>query len=224
LATRRFSSLSIPTLTAGTNGRIADSAAGFGLALRGLGRRESSVLDLRQGPFGKVTPLHNLKGPVKRTASIALVVVSLLVAGLVINAGKVKGEYERYLKQLETEFRESFPEVPYRRDVEVEIIRQRLEGLREKMADLSGFDDAGVLTVLARLSSAIPPDISMKIDELSYDSKKLRVDGTVPSFDAVDRVKSALDEEPFFAEVQVQNARIGADVNRINFRLQMEVR
>lgn len=223
LIVKRFAALSIPGLTSGINREIEEYEVGLGLALRGLGRKGSIALDLRQGPFGQMTPLANLKGPVKRTASIALAVILLLVAGLVVNTGKVKSEYERYSEQLETDFKEYFPEVPYRQNTEVEIVTERLKNLQEKMTDLSGFDGTGVLTVLARLSSAVPTDISMKIDELSYDSKKLRVDGTVPSFDAVDKVKSALDEDPFFAEVQVQNARIGADVNRINFRLQMEV-
>ena len=81
-----------------------------------------------------------------------------------------------------------------------------------------------MVSPFASFSSAIPEEISLKINELSYDAERVRVEGTVPSFDAVDRVKSALEEEPFFTDVQVQNARIGADVNRITFLLQMEVR
>jgi general secretion pathway protein L len=92
------------------------------------------------------------------------------------------------------------------------------------MADLSGLGARGALSVLAGLSAAIPEDVSLKLDELSYDSKKLRLEGTVSSFDTVDRIKGALDSEPLFAEVQVQNARVGADINKVTFRLQMEVR
>jgi hypothetical protein len=224
LSTRRFSDLSISGLTSRAGEEIIDHAAGFGLALRGLGRRESIGLDLRQGSFGQMTPLANLKGPLKRTAAIGLFVVLLLVTGLVLQTGRAKGEYERYSKQLETEFKEYFPEIQYRPNTAVEIVKQRLERLQGRMTDLSGFDEAGVLMVLARMSTAIPNEIAMKIDELSYDSSKLRIEGTVPSFDAVDRVKNALEEEPFFTEVQVQNARIGADVNKVTFRLQMEVR
>jgi Tfp pilus assembly protein PilN len=224
LKVRSFSDLSIPGLISGINEEPTDYAIGFGLALRGLGRRESIALDLRQGPFGQMSPLANLKEPLKRTASIGLLVILLLVTGLLIQTGTVKGEYERYSKQLEAEFKENFPDLQYRRNTAVEMARQRLENLQGRMTDLSGFDGTGILKMLSRLSSAIPAEISMKIDELSYDSRKLRIEGTVPSFDAVDKVKSALDREPFFTEVQVQNARIGADVNRINFRLQMEVR
>jgi hypothetical protein len=81
----------------------------------------------------------------------------------------------------------------------------------------------GALTVLARLSAAVPARIALKIDELSYDSKKLRLEGSVSSFDSVDRIKNALEDDPAFAEVQVQNARVGAEKNKVTFRLQMEV-
>jgi hypothetical protein len=74
------------------------------------------------------------------------------------------------------------------------------------------------------LSAAVPEDVPLKLDELSYDSKKLRLDGSVSSFDVVDRIKGALDSEPLFAEVQVQNAKVGANINKVTFRLQMEIR
>jgi len=224
LKTRRFSDLSIEGLTSKPGEESAVFAAGFGLALRGLGRRESTAFDLRQGPFGQISPLANLKGPIKRTSALGLVIVVLLIGGLVVNAAKARREFERYSGQLEAEFKKQFPEIQYRKDVEVNLVREEYERLQSRVADMSGFDGTDVLTVLARLSSAVPAQINMKIDELSYDSNKLRIDGTVSSFDAVDKVKSALDLEPLFTEVQVLNARIGADMNRVNFRLQMEVR
>jgi hypothetical protein len=46
----------------------------------------------------------------------------------------------------------------------------------------------------------------------------------VSSFDAVDRIKSILEESAVFDDVKVQNARIGADASKVSFRLQMEVR
>jgi hypothetical protein len=39
----------------------------------------------------------------------------------------------------------------------------------------------------------------------------------------VDKIQSSLEADPMFSEVQVQNARVGADVNKVTFRLVMEV-
>lgn len=224
LKLRRYEDLSLPGSTFRTTGEIVHYASSIGLALRGLGSRESLPFDLRQGPFVQITPLANLKRPAKRTAVIGLCVLLLFAMNLLVGTAKVKMEYRRYSSQLEAEFKEHFPEIQFRHEVAVKLAEEQLVRLQSKMADMSGLDDAGALMVLSMLSAAIPGEINMKVDELSYDSKKLRLEGIVSSFDAVDRVKSALDEGPFFTDVQVQNARIGADVNKINFRLQMEVR
>jgi general secretion pathway protein L len=135
-----------------------------------------------------------------------------------------RGEYQNYKSQLEQEFRELFPGSKPIEWQEPAQAKGELDNLRKKVADLSGIEGRGALSILAGLSSAIPEDISLKLDELSYDSRKVRFDGSVSSFDAVDRIKGALDAEPLFSEVEVQNARVGADINKVTFRLQMEVR
>jgi hypothetical protein len=210
----------VPRLSPG----YAVYAATVGVALRGLGGRGSLALDLRQGPFSAVTPFSTLKGSLWRTAALGFLVFLLFIAGLLMGAGREKARYDAYSARIESEFRALFPDARFIPGQEVAETGNKLQQLQKKAADLSGFDGVGALAVLTQLSAAIPEGIALKIDEFSYDSKKLRLEGTVSSFDSVDKVKNALDQDPFFAEVQVQNARVGADMNRITFRLQMEVR
>ncbi len=195
-----------------------------GLALRGLGLRESLGFDLRQGPFAQVTPMAGLKGPAVRTAILLFLLLSMGVGSLFVSLDRARGQYQVYSRQLEEEFRGLFPASVPINGQETGQIAGELEKLKRKMADLSGLEGHGTLTILTRLSAAIPAGVPLKLDELSYDSNKLRVEGSVASFDAVDRIKEALDSEPLFDEVQVQNAKVGADANRVSFRLQMEVR
>jgi general secretion pathway protein L len=224
LNVRRFEDLRFLDWPARASGDVTAYVTAAGLALRGLGSRESLAFDLRQGPFGQVTPLAALRVPMLRTAALGLLVLILGTSSLVAGINRVRSEYENHSDQLKTEFTELFPETQFRSEVAVELTREKLERLQSRMEELSGFDGAGALNVLTRLSAAIPKEISLKIDEISYDSKKVRLEGTVSSFDAVDRVKNALESEALFADVQVQNARVGADVNKVTFRLQMEIR
>ncbi len=117
-----------------------------------------------------------------------------------------------------------FPGSRHQPGQEAGHIKGELDDLKRKMATLSGLEGRGALLVLAVLSAAVPEDVTLKLDELSYDSKKLRFEGSVSSFDTVDRIKGVLDSEPLFTDVQVQNARVGANINKVTFRLQMEVR
>ncbi len=78
--------------------------------------------------------------------------------------------------------------------------------------------------MLGELSSIVPEGLALKINELSIDSERLRIEGTVPSFDAVEKIKVAMEGSSRFGDVKVQNARIGADASKVSFRMQMEVK
>jgi len=196
----------------------------IGLALNALGTSEAQLFDLRQGSFEQITPFAGLRGPILRTAALLLILGVLGVTSLVTSLNQARGQYQSLKSRMELEFKELFPGSKPIDGQETAQIKGELDDLKRKLGDLSGLEGRGALSVLAALSAAIPADISIKLDELSYDSKKLRLEGSVSSFDVVDRIKGALDSEPLFAEVQVQNARVGANINKVTFRLQMEVR
>ncbi|TNF46942.1 hypothetical protein EP232_04055 [bacterium] len=193
----------------------------LGLALRGLGRQESLTLDLRQGPFRAESPLGQMRRPAARTAIILGAVFVLGLGNLVFGYTAAKSHYESYSRVLETSFRSLFPDTKI--VSEVAQIQEKITTLERRTEDLAGFSGAGALAVLAELSSAIPRDLALEVAELSLDSGRLRLDGTVSSFDAVDRIKSILEESAVFKDVKVQNARVGADASKVSFRLQMEV-
>jgi general secretion pathway protein L len=221
---RSMSDLDIVQKASGLDADAAEIAPAVGLALSGLGTAEALPFDLRQGPFKQVTQLTGLKGPILRTSALLLLVGIMGLAALITSYHQTRGEYESLQSQLETEFTELLPGSRHQPGQEAGDIKGKLDDLKRKMADLSGLQGRGALSVMAALSAAIPDDVSLKLDELSYDSTKLRFEGSVSSFDAVDRIKAALDSDPLFADVQVQNARVGADLNKVTFRLQMEVR
>ena len=224
LSIKTLADLDIVQRASGVDKDQDHNVPAIGLALNGLGTSEAQLFDLRQGSFKQVTPLAGLRGPILRTAALLLILGFLGVTSLVTSLNQARGEYQSLKSRMELEFKELFPGSKPIDGQETAQIRGELDDLKRKLGDLSGLEGRGALSVLAALSAAIPADISIKLDELSYDSKKLRLEGSVSSFDVVDRIKGALDSEPLFAEVQVQNARVGANINKVTFRLQMEVR
>jgi hypothetical protein len=224
LSIKTLADLDIVQRASGVDTDQDHNVPAIGLALNGLGTSEAQLFDLRQGSFKQVTPLAGLRGPILRTAALLLILGFLGVTSLVTSLNQARGEYQSLKGRMELEFKELFPGSKPIDGQETAQIKGELDDLKRKLGDLSGLEGRGALSVLAALSAAIPADISIKLDELSYDSKKLRLEGSVSSFDVVDRIKGALDSEPLFAEVQVQNARVGANINKVTFRLQMEVR
>jgi len=219
-----LSDLDIVQAAAGAHEDRARNAAAIGLALAGLGISQVQSFDLRQGPFKQITTFAGLKGPILRTTALLIIIAILGVVSLMNSLGQARGEYENLQGQLAQEFKQLFPDSRVIDGQEAAQIKAELDDLKKRMEDLSGLEGRGALSILSELSAAIPDDVSLKLDELSYDSNKLRFEGSVSSFDAVDRIKAALDSAPLFSNVQVQNARVGANINKVTFRLQMEVR
>jgi Tfp pilus assembly protein PilN len=218
------SDLEIVQSAAGADADPSRNMPAIGLALSGLGSNGALSFDLRQGSFKQITPLAGLRGSILRTSALLLIVGFLAVVSLFTSLNQARGEYQNLKSQLELQFKELFPGSRHQEGQEAGHIKGELDDLKRKMADLSGLEGRGALSVLAGLSAAIPEEVVLKLDELSYDSKKLRLEGSVSSFDTVDKIKEALDSAPLFADVQVQNARVGANINKVTFRLQMEVR
>jgi len=211
-------------VAAGVDQDTAPYAAAVGLALAGLGMSQLQPFDLRQGPFKQITTLAGLRGPIIRASALVLLVAALGMVSLLSSLHQARGEYQNLQGELTREFTELFPGSRLLDGQEAAQIKAELDELRKRMEDMSGLEGRGALSILAELSAAVPEDVSLKLEELSYDSNKLRFEGSVSSFDAVDRIKAALDEDPLFSDVQVQNARVGANINKVTFRLQMEVR
>ena len=143
------------------------------------------------------------------------------MGSLALGFDRARDEYNGYDKQLEQEFKELFPDT--RVVNEIAQATEKLEILKRRTEALAGLSGGSALEALSRLSRAVPEDVALRLDEFSFDSRKLRLEGSVSSFDAVDKVKSSLEADPMFNEVQVQNAQVGADVNKVTFRLVMEV-
>ncbi|MGD8354002.1 MAG: GspL/Epsl periplasmic domain-containing protein, partial [Pseudomonadota bacterium] len=195
---KSFDQLDAVLRSAGSGSGMENIGIAVGLALGGLGIGETSAFDLRQGQFKQVTPLAGLKGHVMRTSVLLALVAFLGVAGLVVSLNQARGEYQGLKSQLETEFKELFPGSRHQEGQEAGHIKGELDSLKRRMADLSGLDGRGALSILAGLSGTVPEDLSLELDELSYDSSKLRFEGSVSSFDAVDRIKAALESAPMF--------------------------
>ena len=224
LNVRFLEDLEIVHGSSGFKEEVPGYAPAMGLALAALGAREAISFDLRQGPFRQETPLAGLKVPALRTTALLVVVGTLAMANLVVGVNQAREELEALRSRRAVEFKKLLPEARPIKHKETAELKGELAKLKKRMADLSGLEGQGALSILAALSAAIPQEVSLKLDELSYDSRKVRFEGSVNSFDTVDRIKAALDSTPLFKEVQVQNARVGADINKVTFRLQMEVR
>jgi hypothetical protein len=80
---------------------------------------------------------------------------------------------------------------------------------------------ASPLEVLRQLSSALPEQISLDLEEWTLDEESARLRGTTTSFDAAETIKTAVTGLGMFREVQLKDVKTTAGGKKVSFALQM---
>jgi hypothetical protein len=80
-----------------------------------------------------------------------------------------------------------------------------------------------VLDVMKAVTEGIPKEVRVSFTEFNLDGERLKLQGEASSFESVDKVKAELQKAPVFAEVIVQDTRMGVD-NKVKFRMEIRLK
>jgi general secretion pathway protein L len=152
---------------------------------------------------------------------LLLAAILLLLAGPAwLNYAHKSGRAADLQRQMATLFSQTFPDdrpgrEPYRQ------MRGRLNALQQEGAWLGLQSGHSALQTLGEISRAAAPDVRLDVREFRYAPNEVRLDGSVDSFDTMQRLTRLLEQSPLFEEVQVTDAKMDPDGKRVNFRLQL---
>jgi hypothetical protein len=68
------------------------------------------------------------------------------------------------------------------------------------------------------VSSRIPPELDIKLNEFSFDDKEFAISGTTISFAAVEKVKAGIEQIKGVSQVEAQNLELGPN-KQVKFKL-----
>ena len=74
---------------------------------------------------------------------------------------------------------------------------------------------------LRQLSSGLPEQVSLDLDEWTVDEESARLRGTTTSFDAAETIKTTVAGMGMFREVQLQDVKTTAGGKKVSFALHM---
>jgi general secretion pathway protein L len=80
---------------------------------------------------------------------------------------------------------------------------------------------ASPLELLRQLSSTLPEQVNLDLDEWTLDDESVRLRGTTTSFDAAETIKTAAAGLGVFREVQLKDVKTTAGGKKVSFALQM---
>lgn len=186
------------------------------LALRARVQKDHVSFNFRQGPFALRGEWQKLKKSMMTSACLVILTVAVLAGAAVMNYQDKTGQAKALQQQMNKIYRDTFPGATAIADVPLQM-KSALRDLRER-SSLIGGAQTGVLAVLKEISD-LPDDLQVEYQEFTYGPGETRLTGRANSFEAVNRVAEHLAASPLFSNVQVADAKMALEGNRVNFRL-----
>ncbi|MFH1261932.1 MAG: pilus assembly protein PilM [Pseudomonadota bacterium] len=192
-------------------------ALGLRAAVRGASAKRVATINFRKGEFAFAKDLTGMRDKALFFGKwvTALFLLGLLHVGFKYNnLAQQKSGIDKVILQ---EVRRIVPDVkkpPSKAGESLKLLRERIAKYREKQEVLtSGLNDLTALGVLKEVSTRIPADIRMDTQELLIERNRMTLRATVDSFASVDRVISALKENPLFSRIEKGDIRETPDKN-----------
>ncbi len=198
------------------------------IALRGVAAGGAHDINFRQGEFAFTGDVEQLGGSMRRVVVAVILIVGLALgyftmsyyslkqrltkeqtdaAGLVLQA--VPGTQKKSLKSISSA---------------LAIVKSKEAEVKDRVTKLGEITGLSPLEVLKDISEGLPARTELKLDVTALNVGKSRAtfSGTVDTFEAVDRVKQALEKSGKFRNVTTGNVRKGVK-GEIKFDAAMEL-
>ncbi len=205
--------LTVEQATPDLGGRKAADAVSLGLAL-------CDQINFRKGEFAY--RLADLGMRKRKRTLIAVGAAAALFAA--VNIGVkfylVESSYGKLDREIKEIYRQTFPDSKAAADP-VRQLRTKLDEARKKFGVLGSGSSA--LDVMKAVTEGIPKEVRVSFQEFNLEGDRLKLAGEVASFESVDKMKAELQKAEPFADVQVQDTKMGVD-NKVKFRIEIKLK
>lgn len=188
------------------------------LALRARWGKNAPSFNFRQGPYALKGEWQKLKRSLITTGCLAIVLTLLLAGAATVKYRAKTARVNNLQQQMVDIYRETFPGSTTIVDIPLQM--QSAIGELQERSSLIGSSRTGALETLKTVSQ-LPDGVSMEVQEFNYTPDEVRISARTDSFDTVNRINEHLAQSPLFVDVQVADAKMTLQGNRIDFRLIM---
>jgi hypothetical protein len=195
--------------------------AALSLALAEISGLE--VLNFRQGRFAVQKAWVEHKKDIMKTGILAAVIGVLFLTNIVVDYYSLKNRAEGVQKEIVEIFRSTFPDVTK--------IVDPLHQMRLKLEDVRNSDlypeaserSIDAIDILNDISKSIPDKIDVALNSIIIGSDSILISGDTDTFNAVDDMKSRLEDAEAFKTVSISSANMDKSGNRVNFKLKVSI-
>jgi type II secretion system protein L len=195
------------------NGKKAQDPASLGIALL-------DGVNLRKGEFAYKLADEGTRRKRRILIIAGAVAAVLFTVNIVVKFYIVQSGYGKLDAEIKEIYRQTFPEGRPAADP-VRQMRDKISESKKLFGALGSGSSA--LDVMKTVTDGIPKEVRVGFTEFILEGERLRLQGEVSSFDSVDKIKAELQKSPLFAEVTVQDTRMGVD-NKVKFRFEIKLK
>jgi general secretion pathway protein L len=218
----RLESLPLKSMSGVGEGMAPAFARPLGLALRELEPATTVGLNFRRGEFAFKRGQAEVRSALMRIGALAGVVGILVVTNLFVNYGLQRARANAVDEKIRAIVASVLPNAQVTTANAVDVLQGEVSGVKTKLGLLADTAPVGNLTaidLMFALSTAVPKNVTVDVDEYTMDPDSIRLRGKTGSYDNVDTLKKTFEGLPYFREVQAKDLKSTSDGKGVEFRL-----
>lgn len=199
-------------------------AKALGLALREADEKGFKI-NLRKGEFAYKKKDAEIKKRIRYTSLLAGIAAFLLILNFSVKYYTIESRYQGIAKEIKKVFKEALPDVKNIVNEEQQM-RSAVAEAKKKLRLLGGRvrGDVTALDLFKEVTERMPAEHKVLLFEFNLEGDKIRLFGETISFEAADKIKEALLKSSMFKEVAISDAKIGAEQNKVKFRINITLK
>jgi type IV pilus assembly protein PilM len=200
----------------------------LGAALHGVFPNKGLKFNFRQGVYAYKKDMEQLGGTLKKIGVMAASVVGIGLIYFFIAYSSLSSQVETMNRDVTKLVKSSVKDIPKKgmqsTKSALAMLDTKIAGLNDRLKLAEGGGGMSSLQILKLVSGAMPPrdQLTMEVDDLNITPDRVRVEGRVNSYEAVDKIKSSIEKVPQFKNVQTGNVRKGIK-DEIKFSLSFDI-
>ena len=217
---RRLEQAQLRSVPQALRAELGSFVSPLGLALREVNTDSALGVNFRQGSFAYHRGADEIRRAMWRSGALAALVVVLMIANTYMGYEQLARRLELVQGQIRNVFTQTLPDV-HRIVDELTQMQSEIKDGKEKLKAMGGASAnvTSAIDVLRTLTTALPPDLKIDIDDYTMDLEGVKAKAKSDSFESVDAIKQQIASSHAFADVQVKDVKAAPDGKGIDFRL-----
>ncbi len=198
------------------------------LGLRAVAPAGLPDINFRRGEFAFKGDVKEIGGGIRRVGIALGVIIILPICYFGMRYFSLSSRLSDLNKEISTVVLQSIPDINAKRigtaQGSLNAVKDRKKDVADRLAKLNVALSSSSLDVLKEVSMSFPSreDVKVDIEDFNYAGGKLKLSGRTTSFEAVDKIKAALEKDAKFKNVTTGNVRKGVK-EEIKFDISMDV-